>query len=876
MTSPPNIAPPKRLIRFFRWFCDPDLVEDLEGDMIELFEERSLSNVKRAKTLLAWEILLLFRPGIIRNFEGNKNLNNYGMIKNYLKSAWRSFMKYKTFSAINIFSLTIGMAACMVIFLFVKDERSFDAFHEKKDKIYRLCEVQSFPGTNTQNVALSMSGMGPTMTTEFPEIESYTRFWNWGDQLLELGDKKITIENVAGVDSSFFEIFDYPLILGDPGEVVDEPLDAVVSEDVAMKLFNKMEVVGETFVLDGDQCIIRGVMENVPENSHLQFNILLNIKSAALNNPDFDNQFGSNFLNTYFVLNEDADRDNMAERYPDYLSRNTGRDDVNERYKLFLQPLKDVHLASMDIEHDYNNYRKFNGTYIDVFILVGIFILVIASLNFMNLTTARASNRAKEVGVRKTIGAIKGQLFNQFILESVMLSFMALIFAIGLTLIALPFLNILIDRQLSLLTILFDPRVILAVLGISLILGVLAGIYPSIYLSSFKPVIVLKGFKSYEKKSLFRSSLIIIQFSLALGMIIATLVVIQQLQFMKNKDIGFTKDHILLLDMNQQTRENYDELKQALLGESNILGVTGSGQRLGNNFHQWGFKVMYDTGVARVTPSNVFVDHDYLDVYGIKLLQGRTFSKEFANDDGLAFIINESFAKELGFEDPIGQKAGHSWYPNDSLGTIIGVTEDFNFNSLHYKVNTLSMVVHTDWGYSEMSIKLNGENIEQAVKDVERIYDQFVTDYPIDYKFLDSHFEELYKSDVQMGSVISIIAALSIFIGCMGLFGLASISIQRRIKEVGIRKVMGASVNALVALLSKNFTFMILISFVIATPITYLFISGWLENFAFRVQVNPLLFLAGGVIALVIALITISFHVIKAAQSNPVNSLKYE
>ncbi len=864
------------MIRFFRWFCDPDLVEDLEGDMIELYEERYQLNAAKAKTLLVWEILLLFRPGIIKNFEGHKNLNNYGMIKNYLKSAWRSFMKYKTFSAINIFSLTIGMAACMVIFLFIKDERSFDAFHDKKDKIYRLCEVQSFPGTNTQNVALSMSGMGPTMTTEFPEIETYTRFWNWGSQLLELDEKKISIENVAGVDSSFFEIFNYPLILGDPSEVVDDPLDAVVSENVAIKLFNRKEVVGETFVLDGDQCIIRGVMENIPENSHLQFNIVLNIKSAALDNPNFDNQFNSNFLNTYFVLNEEADLKNMAERYPDYLSRNTGREDVNERYKLFLQPLQDVHLASMDIEHDYNNHRKFNGTYIDVFILVGIFILIIASLNFMNLTTARASNRAKEVGVRKTIGAIKGQLFNQFILESIMLSIMALIFAFVLTLIALPFLNVLIERQLTLQAIITDPQLVSIVVGISLILGILAGIYPSIYLSSFRPVVVLKGFKSYEKRSLFRSSLIIVQFSLALGMIIATLVVIQQLNFMKNKDIGFTTDHILLLDMNQQTREKYDEMKQAFLNESNILGVTGSGQRLGNNFHQWGFKVKYDTGIARVTPSNVFVDHDYLDVYGIKLLQGRTFSKEYSSDEGLSFIINESFAKELGFDDPIGQKAGHSWYPNDSLGTIIGVTEDFNFNSLHYKVNTLSMVVHTDWGFSEMSIKLNGNNIQQGVKDVERIYDQFVTDYPIDYKFLDSHFDELYKSDVQMGAVISIIAGLSIFIGCMGLFGLASISIQRRIKEVGIRKVMGASVNELVTLLSKNFTVMILVSFLIATPITYLFISGWLENFAFRIEVNPLIFLVGGMIALVIALITISFHVIKAARSNPVNSLKYE
>lgn len=871
-----EITPPRLLMNFFRWFCDPEIVEDLEGDLKELYKEKAQKSTALAKTYFVWELLRLCRPGIIKNFEGHKNLNNYGMLKNYLKSAWRNFMKYKTFSAINIFSLTLGMAACMVIFLFVKDERSFDALHEKKDKIYRLCEVQSFPGTNTQNVALSMPGMGPTMLADFPEIESFTRFWNWGDQLLELGDKRITIENVAGADSTFFEIFDYPLLVGDPSEVIDAPLDAVISEEVAMKLFNSMDVVGETFVLDGDQCIVRGIMENVPDNSHLQFNIILNIKSATLDNPGFDSQFGSNFLNTYFVLNENADLNAMSERYPDYLVERTGNEEVNDRYKLFLQPLQDVHLASTNIEHDYNNHRKFNGTYVDVFILVGIFILVIASLNFMNLTTARASNRAKEVGVRKTIGAIKGQLFNQFILESILLATFALIFAIALAFLSLPLLNNLIDRELLLTTLLSSPQLVLTIIGLTALLGILAGVYPSMYLSSFKPVVVLKGFKSHEKKSLFRSSLVIIQFSLALGMIICTLVVIQQLSFMKDKDIGFKKDHILLVDMNEQSNDNYDAMKLALLKESNILGVTASGQRLGNNFHQWGFKARVDTGMVDLSPSNVNVDHDYLEVYGIDLVEGRSFSKEFATDDGLAFIINESFAKELGYENAVGQKAGHSWYPNDSLGTIIGVTKDFNFNSLHYAVNTLSMVVHTEWNYSEMSVKLNGENTTQALKDVERVYGQFVTDYPISYEFLDVHFEELYKSDDQMGSVITIIAILSIFIGCMGLFGLASISIQRRIKEVGIRKVMGATVGELVRLLFKNFATMIFISFIVASPLTFLFLSRWLENFAFRIAINPLIFLVGGVLALVIALATVSFHVIRAANSNPVNSLKYE
>lgn len=867
---------PKLPLRLLRWVCDPEIAEDLEGDLMELFEERMETSKTKAKTFFIWEVLLLLRPGIIKNFEGYKNLNNYGMIKNYMKSAWRSFMKHKSFSAINIFSLSIGMAACLVIFLFIRDELAFDAFNTKKDKIYRLCEVQSFTGTNTQNVALSMPGMGPTMTDEFPEIESFTRFRSFGQQLVEIGDKKILISGIAGADTSFFEMFDYELIHGDPAEVIDDPWHAVISEDLAMKLFNRLDVVGETFTAIDNQCKISGVMKNVTENSHLQFDLLISIKSLY-DDPGFDSQFGSNFLNTYFTLNPGADLENMAERYPEYLSKAMDNETINDSYKLFLQPLADVHLASTDIEHDYNNYRKFNGTYIDVFILVGIFILVIAALNFMNLTTARASNRAKEVGVRKTIGAVKGQLFNQFIFESIFLAVIALVFALALAAISLPFLNVLIDRQLSLVALLGNIEFVGVALGATLLLGILAGIYPSVYLSSFRPVVVLKGFKAYENKSLFRSGLVIVQFSLALGMIICTLVVLQQLNFMKNKDIGFEKEHILVMGMNDQAQEKYDEIKQAMLKESNILGVTASGQRLGSNFHQWGFKIKVDTGMVNVTPSNVHVDHDYLDFYGIKLLDGRSFSKEYAKDDGLAFIINESFSKELGLEGKaIGQSAGHGWYPDDSLGTIIGVTEDFNFNSLHYKVNTLSMVVHTEWGFSEMSIKINGANVAQSLKDVERIYADFVTDYPISYEFLDSHFEELYKSDDQMGSVITIIAVLSIFIGCMGLFGLASISIQRRIKEVGIRKVMGASTIELMIILSKNFALMILISFVLASPLTYLFLSGWLDNFAYRIDINPLIFLIGGIVAMAIALATISMHVIRAANANPVKSLQYE
>ncbi|MGB3466457.1 MAG: FtsX-like permease family protein, partial [Cyclobacteriaceae bacterium] len=818
--------------------------------------------------------ILLFRPGIIKTPAYSNNYNNLDMVKNYLKLAWRNLVKYRGFSAINIFSLSLGMAACLIIFLFVSEERSYDSFHQKN--IYRLNEIQSFPGTNTQKVALSTPGMGPTIYDEFAEIENYTRFYPLSDQLLDDNGRKVLMSNVAAVDTSFFEIFDFEILHGDRSSVLDDMHDVVLTESSARKVFNETDVVGRHVKIGDDRFVVKGVIRDVPANSHLQFDMLIAMASVWGDEENFNNSFGSNYVNTYLQVNTGADLQAMAVRYPDYLTKASGSNTYIDGYEIYLQPLSEIHLSSTDIEHDYFNHKKFNGEYLDAFLLVGFFILLIASVNFMNLTTARASNRAKEIGVRKAVGALKKQLFYQFILESVLLSIIAVVIAVLLTIVALPLLNNLIDRDLDLLTLLADPIAVPVMIGVTLLIGFLAGIYPAIYLSSFKPVAILKGFKSFEKKSLFRSSLVVLQFSLALGMIVATLVVVQQLRFMENRDIGFKKDHILLVKLNPEASGKYRQMKTALQNRSNILGVTASGQRIGNNFHQWGFKAKVDTAIIGITPSNVLVDYNYLDVYDIKLKEGRGFSEEYATDDGLAFVINEAFAEELGYENPIGQKVGHAWYPDDSLGTLIGVTENFNFNSLHFKVNTLSMVVHSEWNFSEMSVKLNGTNIKEAIAEVEDVYNEFVTDYPIEYEFLDSHFEELYESDQQMGFVITIVALLSVMIGCMGLFALASISIKRRIKEVGVRKVMGASGRQIMFILSRNFAGMILLSFVIATPLTYLFMSGWLENFAFRTEISPLWFVYGGILALIIALATISVHVWKAVRENPVNALRYE
>jgi len=874
MSAPQNQFP-KAATRFLQLFCDPDILEDVEGDLRELFDRRVASSTTKAKIAAWMDVIKLFRPGIIKDSTLFENSNTASMFKNYFKAAWRNMLKHKSFSTINVMSLAIGIAACMVIYLFIQDEKSFDAFHSKRDNLYRLCEIQRFPGTNTQNVALTMPGMGPTLQKEFPEVKSYTRFWTFAEQLVEVGEKKVMTEKMVGVDSTFFQLFDFPVLQGEKSQMITDKSHAVITASLAMKIYGKLEVIGESFEVDGDRWTINGILEDIPENSHLQFDMAVWTHSIRDDIKGLDSEFNGNYMNTYLWLTASADTESMLQRFPDFMRRATGNEEIDDIYKIYLQPLADVHLASSTIEHDYNNYRKFNGEYLEVFVLIGILILIIAAVNFTNLTTARAANRAKEVGVRKSVGAHKNQLVYQFMFESIMLAFMSLIIALGLALLFLPFLNHLIDRELSLM-IFLNPTLVGLVLAIVLGLGVLAGLYPSFYLSAFNPAMVLKGINVSEGKSYLRSGLVVVQFSLALAMIVSTLVVTQQLMFIKNKDIGFEKDHIMLISMNEEANDKYDQLKAALIQESNILGVAGSGQRLGNNFHQWGFKAKRDSGIVNITPSNVLVDYDYLDVYGIKLLAGRDFSKEYAEDDGLSFIINKSFAKELGFDDPIGRKVGHAFYDNDSLGTIIGVTEDFHFNSLHHKVNNLSMVIHSGWNFHELSVKINGSNVAQSVDDVERIYSQFVSKYPLKYEFLDDHFEELYKADDQMGSVVTIMAVLSIFIGCMGLFGLASIAIKRRVKEIGIRKVMGASLSQLMILLSKSFAIMIVIAFVLATPLTYIFLTGWLENFAYRVAINPLVFVVGIILALAIAMLTVSFHVIKAVYANPVKSLKYE
>ena len=869
----------KFIFRFLRNICPAHLYEEIEGDLIQKFK-RDVTNFgeKRAKRRLLWNVIRFCRPGIVFRNRFFFQLINANMIRNYCIVSFRNIRTNPLHSFLTIFSLAIGFASCLVIYLFIAGERSFDDFHTKRSLIYRLYEVPHFSGTGAEKVALTMGGMGPAMASDYPEVASFTRYWNKGKMAFNDGETQFIVNNVAAVDSTFLNIFNFTLKAGDPATALQQPNSLLLTEEIALKFFdNASQAVGRAITIQGVEFKITGVLHDLPDNSHLQFDALQSISTYVSKIPTFNSNWDENFLNTYLLVHPGADLPVLESKFSDFMFRHTGKKDIGDSYSLYLQPLKEVHLNSTDIAHDYNNYRKFNGTYLTLFEIVGVLILLIAGVNFMNLTIARASHRWKEIGVRTSIGAKKRQLFGQFIFESALLSIIALVVAILLDFALIPSLNQLVGRQLVLSSLLDHPLHIASIGVITVLLGLLTGVYPSFYMTSFNMASVLKGIVNRQRNSVFRNALVVLQFGLAVAMIECTIVVMKQLSFMENTEMGFVKEQIMLLDMNDEVNQKFETLKAEWLRDYKLIsGVTASGQRLGNNFNSWGFKIKLDTGIYRFTPSNVNVDYDYLNVYGIKLKEGRSFQKDFINDKGRAFIINETMVSELGIKEPIGTPAGHAWYENDSLGAIIGVAKDFNFNSFHHKINTLALVCHPEWGYNEISIKIDGTQAQEAIAAIKKVWEANVSSYPFNYSFLDDHFDALYRSDQQMGSIVTIMAFIAILISCIGLFGLAAISMERKTKEIGIRKALGASGSQIAALLSENFAKLIFIAFILVSPGAYFLLSRWLENFAYKITLHPLLFLAGGLIAFVIALLTISYHTLKATRENPVRSLRYE
>lgn len=869
-----RVHPPVFPKRLLKTIIANDIYNDVEGDLEELFQER-LEEIGpgKARRLYVKDVLLS-----IRNYSLRRKLNFYNpmvMYKNYLKIAFRNLLKYKGYSFINIFGLALGMAACLLILLFVNNELSFDAFHKKKANIYRLDEVQTFGAVSAQKVALTMFPMGPAMLEDFPEVINFTRFWNSGSNtLVRYGDQQHYIKNLSRVDTSFLQMFDFELIDGQRDEVFQDAYDVIISETTAKRIFGDKNPVGELLLTDSEESQFRitGVFRDVPDHSHIQFEALISIK--LWDDERRRTRWGSNYLNTYLQLADGVDIEALEAKFDDFLVRH-----MNERaleyYELFLQPLTDVHLGSMDITHDYNNHKKFARSSVNTFLILALFVLVIASINFMNLSTARAATRSREVGVRKSVGAFKGQITGQFILESIVLVFMAMLVAFGLCFATVKSLAGIIDRDLS-MSLFFQPLSLLIILAVTLLIGILSGIYPAFVMSGFHPALALKGNGTTGGKSFFRNALVVLQYAIAIAIIIGTTITIRQLKYMQNLDLGFDKEQVVVLDMYEDTNERFDLLRTQLESQASVIGVTATSQRLGNNLHQTSMQYRADTALISGSSSFVSVDHNYFDFYEMEILEGRALNKQYAEDmEGQSFVVNETLAKELGANghEVIGMP--FHFGGAQEMGKIVGIVKDFNYNKLSLRVEPLFMS-RQSWGWSEVNIRLQAGRVESGIKEIEEVWRTLFPHRPFSFNFLDVHIDQMYQSEQQLTKVISILSGLAIVIASLGLFGLASFTVRQRLKEMGIRKVLGASVGQIVMILSKRFTVLVLIAFIIAAPVTYFLMGSWLDGYAYKISMGIMVFLVVGIGSWLIALLTVSFQSLRVAKSNPVETLRIE
>jgi putative ABC transport system permease protein len=799
------------------------------------------------------------------------------MLRNYLKIALRNIWNNKVFSAINIMGLAIGMASCITILLFVHYERSYDGIHQRN--IYRLDEVQKFEGmVAPQKVALSMFPMGPSLKADYPEVKNFVRIRPFRNVEFQFGEKKIEVKEGLWADSGFFQLFDFRLLEGDRAKVLEMPNTVVLSEKMAKNIFGESNPIGRTIVRyerDTLTFTVTGIVENVAPTSHLRFDALYSFKTN--DRPENMQNWGSNWLVTYLELATGTDVAELEKKFPLFLKKHM-KNDGWKNYELFLQPLSDVHAKSTEITHDYLNTQKFDRTYTYIFSVIAMIVLIIACVNFMNLSTARSMGRAREVGLRKAIGAQRMQLAVQFIGESILLSAMAMLLAIFLVKLILPYMADFSERDLQ-FALFGNFRVVLLILGGTLGIGVFSGLYPAAFLSAFEPIRVLKGTLRIGK-STFRSVLVVVQFTSAIFLMIATGFAVKQLRYMQDKDPGFDRSQVMIIPLNFYSKAKYDAIKDEFLASAFVESVTGSGQRLGNNLHQTGVTYRGEGPDKKIASSQVVVDPDYLSLYKIKIVAGRNFRNDPA-DLGKTYIVNESLAKELlkdqsdrNLSSVVGKRFGFSGM--DSLGTIVGVAADFNFNSLHNKIETLCIFNQKDWGYSDMSVRIKGKDAKQAISALQTIWNKQLPGQTLNYTFLDDDFAQLYRADAQVSEIVGVLAGLAIFVSCLGLFGLASYSAQRRVKEIGVRKVLGASVSGLVGLLSRDFMRLVAIAILIAIPVAWWAVNAWLKDFAYRIDVGWGIFVLASFLAIAIAMLTISIQSIKAALINPVKSLRSE
>lgn len=810
------------------------------------------------------------------------------MLKNYFNVALRNLVKHKFYSLINILGLSIGLTCFLMISLYVVDELSYDSYHADGERIYRMDFSGNLNGSEFIT-ALASAPAGPTMPEEFPEVESSTRIRGTGNWVIKRKneDNSYNEDEVAFVDQNFFEFWSFNLIKGDPKTCLERPNTLVINQSMAEKLFDGEDPIGQVVVLDNDEdWEVTGVYEDMPSNSHFTYNFMLSMASREEAQQKFWMSFN---FNTYLKLQEDTNPNELEAKFPDLIQKYIGPEieqfmgatmeeffEAGNRAGFYLFPLSDIHLKSDKLgELAPNGDMK----YVLIFTAIALFILILACINFMNLSTARSAGRAKEVGVRKVMGAYKSQLRKQFLTEAFLITLISILIAYSLSIVLLGQFNTLADKAMS-LDSLFSLNFVLIMLLVLITVGFLAGSYPAFFLSKFRPVEVLKGKLNLGLKGGgLRSTLVVIQFCVSIIMIIGTAIVYQQLSYIQNKKLGFSKDHVLMIHDPWMMGDAAESYKNEVLGHTSVqLGTMSSFLPVpsSNNNNLW-FPGANPTKDESYVFSEFRVDHDYLSTLDIEVKEGRDFSREFLSDSS-AILLNEAAVERLGWDEALGMKlstyGGSQENPRVDTYTVIGVVKDFHFQSLRNRIEPLVFELGRSRGY--LSLKIDGQNIPNTVDYLQDKWVEFAPGQPFQYSFLDQRFNDMYENEQKLGKIFSVFAFLAIFIACLGLYGLAAFTAEQRTKEIGVRKVLGASIMSIITLLSKEFLKLVGIAFLIAAPISYYFMNSWLRDFENRTNINLTVFLLAGIVALVIAWVTMSFQSWNAARVNPAKSLKDE
>ena len=806
------------------------------------------------------------------------------MLTTYFKIAIRNLKRHRLFSAINILGLTIGMATCMIIMLYVKNELSYDRFNEKADRIVRVVFKGSVQGEKMSEAHV-MPPVAQTLMADFPEVQAATRLRNGGYPRIIYGEKSFREDALAYADSNLFEVFTLPFLRGDPKTALLAPNTLVISRAIADKYFGTEDPINKTLIFKDSNTgyKVTGVMENVPKNSHFQFDLFASM--ASLPEARQPSWMTSEFF-TYLVLPEGYNYKNLENKLPQVVEKYMGPQlqqamgitfsefqKKGNKLGLFLQPLTDIHLNS-NFTHDLGS--RGNKLYVYIFMVIAFFMLLIACINFINLSTAAAAKRAKEVGIRKVLGSERMQLVKQFLIESIVLTFIALALAVVIVKIALPLFNHLSGKELD-LQLISDPLVLPALLVTGLLTAVLAGSYPALFLSSFRPVTVLKGkFQAGKNGISLRSGLVIFQFFISVSLIIGTIVVYQQLQYIKNKSLGYNKEQVLILRETGLLGDREDVFRQQLLRDPRILSVSNSGYLPAGPTNNNNFFVYPGDANAleQIKTLRYDVDEQYIPTLGIRLLSGRNFSKDLASDSA-AVIVNEAAVRSFGWSKNTVGKTLRAANNEGSQVTyqVIGVVKDFHFKSLHERISPLVMVLGNNNG---LIVKLKTSDVAGLLTSVKKKWSELNPDEPFNYSFLDESFNQTYEFEQKVGQILGIFAGLTIFVACLGLFGLVTFTTEQRIKEIGIRKVLGASVTSIVALLSKDFLKLVLVANLLAWPLAWWIMNTWLRDFAYRINISGWIFIIAGTLTALIAVLIIGIKAIKAGMANPVESLRTE